>query len=122
MLDAAREARSFATDKTRDDLNRNRMLVLSLLKDIEVIGEAASQISAQARSANPQIPWQDLVGMRNRLVHAYFDVDLDVVWDTVCKDLPPLIDRVERALLQSEPADSSKLFSANGNSSEGARA
>ena len=98
MLDAANEARSFAAGKTRDDLNTNRMLVLSLLKDIEVLGEAASKVSAEARSATPEIPWQDIVHMRNRLIHGYFEIDLDIVWDTVCNDLPPLIEKLDRIL------------------------
>jgi uncharacterized protein with HEPN domain len=95
MLDAAKEARSFIAGKTRDDLNTSRMLVLSLLKDIEVLGEAATKVSAAARSVTPEIPWQDIVGMRNRLIHGYFDIDLDIVWDTVCNDLPPLIQKLD---------------------------
>ena len=95
MLDAANEARSFAAGKSRDDLNTNRMLALSLLKDLEVLGEAATKVSAAVRSATPEIPWQDIVHMRNRLIHGYFDIDLDIVWDTVCNDLPPLIRKLE---------------------------
>jgi len=94
MLDAANEACSFAAGKARDDLNANRMLVLSLLKDLEVLGEAATKVSAAARIATPEIPWQDIVDTRNRLIHGYFDIDLDIVWDTVCNDLPPLIQKL----------------------------
>ena len=102
MLDAAQEARTFAAGKARQDLNTSRMLVLSLLKDIEIIGEAASQVSPQTRSTTPEIPWQDLVGMRNRLVHAYFNIDLDIVWDTVCNDLPALIVTLEKVIQESK--------------------
>lgn len=71
------------------------MLALSLVRCIEIIGEAASRVSGETRMLVPQIPWPDLVGMRNRLVHAYFDIDLDRVWDTVLDDLPPLIAQLE---------------------------
>lgn len=96
MLDAAKEALSFTTGKSRSDLNTNRMLVLSLVKDIEIIGEAASKISVEVKTKNPDIPWIDIVDMRNHLIHAYFDVDLDIVWDTITQDLPPLITTLEK--------------------------
>lgn len=72
MLDAAHEAIAFANGRTRADLNVDRMLVLSLVKDIEIIGEAAFQISSDTRVQLPSVPWDDIIGMRHRLVHAYF--------------------------------------------------
>ena len=84
MLDAAREAIGFVAGHSRADLDRNRMLVLSLVKDIEIIGEAAYQVSQTARDQLPDIPWDDIIGMRHRLVHAYFDINLDILWRTVC--------------------------------------
>ena len=95
MLDAAREAIDFSTDKSREDLDADRKLVLSLIKDIEIIGEAARGVSQEFRRADTTIPWQDIIAMRNRLIHAYFDVDLDRVWDTIVFDLPPLIEALE---------------------------
>ncbi|KKL72005.1 hypothetical protein LCGC14_2089280 [marine sediment metagenome] len=91
MIDAAKEALSFASGKSRTDLESNRMLVLALVKDIEIIGEAASRISEEFKASYPQIPWQEIIGMRNRLIHVYFDVDLDVLWSTVTKNLPQLV-------------------------------
>jgi uncharacterized protein with HEPN domain len=91
MLDAAQEAVSFTKGKKRQDLDANRMLALSLIKLIEIIGEAASGLTAELRQQHADIPWQDIVSMRNRLVHAYFDIDLDRVWDTMIGDLPRLI-------------------------------
>jgi len=102
MLDAAREARSFVEGKARGDLGTNRMLTLSLVKCIEIVGEAAAQVSGPCQEACPDIPWPDIVGMRNRLIHAYFDVDLDRVWDTVADDLPPLIAELETIVAGSE--------------------
>lgn len=91
MLDAANEALSFARGKDRPDLDDNRMLVLALVKDIEIIGEAAYQIPQETREQLQDIPWEDIVGMRHRLVHAYFDINLDILWQTVQEDLPGLI-------------------------------
>ena len=98
MLDAAQEALSFTRGLTRQDLNTNRMLVLSLVKEIEIIGEAANQISEATREQLPKIPWADIIGMRNRLVHAYFDINLDILWQTVQEDLPSLISALKAVL------------------------
>ena len=98
MLDAARDAIAFSTNKTRRDLDTDRMLVLSSVKSIEIIGEAASKVSKESREQFPEIPWAVIVAMRNRLIHAYYDVDLDRVWDTITSDLPPLILLLENLL------------------------
>jgi uncharacterized protein with HEPN domain len=95
MLDAAKEAESYIAGKKRLDLDRDRMLVHSLVRCIEIVGEAASKVSPQSRSEISAIPWADIVSMRNRLIHAYFDINLDSVWDTVVDDLPPLVAALE---------------------------
>lgn len=97
MLDAACEALSFSLGRNRSDLDRDRMLVLSLVKEIEIVGEAAYQLSQDTRSQFPEIPWEDIIGMRHRLVHAYFDINLDVLWQTIQEDLPPLIEKLQNA-------------------------
>lgn len=96
ILDAAKEAVSFAQNKTRKSLDKNRMLVLSLVKDVEIIGEAATSVSKECREKYAEIPWRSLIGMRNRLIHAYFDINLDVVWQTVTEDIPTLIAALEK--------------------------
>ncbi len=101
MLDAAKEVYSFTSGKSRNDLDTDRKLALALVKDIEIIGEAASKISEQARGKYLSVPWLDIINMRNRLTHAYFDIDLDIVWDTATKDLPPFIAMLEK-IIQSE--------------------
>ena len=98
MLDAAREAMTFAQGRTRVELNADRMLVLSLVKDIEIIGEAAYQVSPITREQLQEIPWQDITGMRHRLVHAYFDINLDILWKTVQDELPVLIKQLEKGM------------------------
>ena len=98
MLDAAREALSFIAGRSSEDLSRDRMLLLALVKEIEIIGEAASRISDESRKALPRIPWPKIVAMRNRLIHAYADVDQSIVWDTLTGALPELLRELEIAL------------------------
>jgi len=98
MLEAAKEAILFSENRTRDDLDSDRSLGLSLLKLIEIVGEAATQVSDQSRETFSMIPWRNIIGMRNRLIHAYFDVNLSIVWDTVTTDLPPLVAALEEIL------------------------
>ena len=97
MLDAAQEAIEFAQGRTRVHLNSDRKLVLALVKEVEIIGEAAYQVSQTARNQLTDIPWDDIIGVRHRLVHAYFDINLDILWRTVQDDLPLLIALLERA-------------------------
>lgn len=101
MLDAAKEAIFFVQNQARSNLDTNRMLVLSLVKDIEILGEAASKVTKESQDQFPQIPWSNIISMRNRLIHGYFDIDLDRVWDTVKDDLPPLVVALE-AILSAE--------------------
>jgi uncharacterized protein with HEPN domain len=98
MLDAARDAVAFASGRAPEDLGRDRQFALALVKCIEIVGEAASQVSAQTQGEIPSMPWREMAGMRHRLVHAYYDINLNVLWRTVRNDLPPLI-----ALLESVP-------------------
>ena len=101
MLDASVEAISFCRNKKREDLDDNRMLTLSIVKSVELIGEAASRVSKEVQEEYPEIPWKDIISMRNRLIHVYFDIDLDRVWDTVSEDLPPLITVLKEILRET---------------------
>jgi uncharacterized protein with HEPN domain len=104
MFDAAREAIAFGAGRTPGDLKRDRVLTLALVKCIEIIGEAAAKVSTETRASTSQIPWSDIIGMRNRLIHAYFDVDVNRVSDTLANDLPPLIVLLEKALASTDDA------------------
>ena len=95
MLDAAQEAVSLVRGRTRDHLNTDRQLVLSLVMDIAILGEAATRVSEAAREQLPAIPWDEIISMRNRLIHAYVGINLDIVWQTVQEDLPGLIALIE---------------------------
>lgn len=106
MLDAAKEAISFIKDKNRKSLDTDRKLVLALMKSIEIIGEAANKILKSKQDDMPEIPWVEIVGMRNRLIHAYFDINLDILWKTVIEDLPDLVKKLEIILTTENPTNS----------------
>ena len=96
MLEAATEAMEFAHGREREDLQTDLMLVRALMASLGIVGEAARQVSQETRRQYPSVPWQDIVGMRNRLVHAYYDINYDVVWQTVKEDLPALVEALEQ--------------------------
>ncbi len=96
ILDAAREAVSFSEGRCRADLDTDRKLNLSLVRLLEIIGEAARGLSQEFRQEHPDLPWKSMVGIRDRLIHGYFDINLDVVWETVTEDLPPLIAQLKK--------------------------
>ena len=104
MLDSAREALVFARGRTRVDLDQDRMLALSLVKAIEIMGEAANHVSRDTCSRYPAFPWRQLVGMRNRTILAYIDIDYDIVWATVQVDLPVLVRQLEVIISDVQPS------------------
>jgi uncharacterized protein with HEPN domain len=91
MPDAASSALDFIQGKGRADLDSDVLLTFALTRAVEIIGEAASHLSQSIRDPHPEVSWGQIIGMRNRLIHGYYDVDLDVVWATVTTDLAPLI-------------------------------
>lgn len=98
MLDHAREALEMAAGRERADLDGDRQFRYALTHLVEIVGEAAAHVSDASRRRHTQIPWTGIVGVRNRLVHGYSDVDLDVLWRIVQDDLPALIPQLENAL------------------------
>jgi len=101
MIEAALQAKSFLQGRKPSDLETDAQLRLALLRALEVLGEAASRVSPETRAANPQIPWQRLVSTRNRLIHAYFDIDLEIVWTTASHSVPELVPTL-KAILELE--------------------
>ncbi len=83
---------------SRPDLDSDRKLELSLTRLVEIVGEAAKRVSTDRRAALRQIPWQEVVGMRNHLTHGYGAVDLNILWTVIQDDLPPLIDQLQTIL------------------------
>jgi uncharacterized protein with HEPN domain len=101
MIEAAQSAVNFVTGRQRADLNTDQMLLFALVRAIEIVGEAAGRVTESTRKAAAVIPWSLVVSMRNRLIHAYFDVDNDVVWKTATEELPTLLPKL-RALAQEQ--------------------
>ncbi|MBK9444774.1 MAG: DUF86 domain-containing protein [Betaproteobacteria bacterium] len=96
MLEAIENASSFITERKRGDLDSDKMLLFALVRCVEIVGEAASRLSGNAQDSAPTIPWAAIVGMRNRLIHAYFDVDTEIVWKTVTVEFPALAIQLRR--------------------------
>lgn len=95
MLEHAREALAVTSGRTRADFERDRLLNLAVVRLLEIVGEAANHVTEEGRSSAPGIPWSQVVGFRNRVIHGYGDVDLDIVWSIVRNDLPTLVHHLE---------------------------
>ena len=98
MLAYATEAVALMRGRRRADLDIDRALGLAVLRCLEIVGEAANRVPVAIRRRYPKIPWPQIIGMRNRLIHGYDIVDYDIIWSTVAEDLPPLIAELERTL------------------------
>jgi len=95
IREAAQEVLDLMEDASRNDLDLDRKLSLAVVRLLEIIGEAASGVSSEFQQAHPELPWAGMISMRNRLIHGYFDVNLDVVWKTVREDLPELLSKLD---------------------------
>jgi uncharacterized protein with HEPN domain len=95
ILEASKRAVMFVTGKTEEEFHEDIECQYAVTRTIEIIGEAARRISDHTRNLHPELPWRDMISMRNRLIHEYDDVDLALVWETVSDDLPHLISLIE---------------------------
>lgn len=91
MLEAAQKVMQYVQNESRESLEQDEKLALALVRLIEIIGEAAARVSPEKQAELPQIPWKEIIGMRNRLVHAYFAIDYDIVWNTATINMPALV-------------------------------
>jgi len=91
ILSAAEKAIEFVTGMGPEDLEDDDRTEFAVIKALEIVGEAARRIPHSFRDSQPQIPWREMAAMRDKLVHDYFGVDLEVVWKTIHEDLPPLV-------------------------------
>jgi uncharacterized protein with HEPN domain len=96
MIDNANKAISFIAELNRADFDQDEQLRLAVTHLLQIVGEAARRVSIEFREAHPEIPWKAIVGMRSKVVHDYFSVDDDVIWDTIKNDLPALVQALER--------------------------
>ena len=95
ILIAARKALRFVEGIDQNEFEDNEIIQNAVMRPLEVIGEASARISKEFRKEHPEIPWREMVGLRNRLIHEYFRIDFSAVWDTIHKDLPELIEIIE---------------------------
>jgi uncharacterized protein with HEPN domain len=98
MIEAADAVARFLGGRSREDLDSDSMLLFALVRAIEVFGEAAAKVSALTKAATPEIPWLEIVAMRNRLIHAYFDIDRTIVWKAAAEEIPNLLPQLRDLL------------------------
>ncbi len=103
MRDHVAEAIDLSSDRQRNDLDDDRVFALALTKLVEIVGEAAARVSEELRNSHAEIPWKQIIGTRNRLIHGYDAVDYDILWRIVDRELPVLIGQVESVLSEIAP-------------------
>jgi len=102
ILDAINLIEEYLKDKSHEEFKDNRMLQDAVIREIEIIGEAAKNLSKEFRNKHSDIPWRQIAGMRDKLIHGYLGVDLDAVWDTATMDVPSLKERLQEILKKEE--------------------
>src|SRR5580658_5894086 len=98
IADALTSVGDFIEGRRREELDQNQMLVFALVHALQIVGEAATKVTAETRDRYPEIPWPTIIGMRHRLVHAYFDINLDILWTTAVEAAPAMLAQVKRVL------------------------
>jgi len=102
ILSAITAIKEFTKDMTFADFQNDRKTVDAVIRNLEIIGEAANNIPQELKNNYPTIPWRDMISMRNKIMHEYFGVDTEIMWKTIQDDLPPLKTKIE-ALSSSSP-------------------
>lgn len=102
ILEEAKEACKYVEGYTFEKFHRDGKTARAVIRSIEIIGEAASKISNEYRFEHPEVPWNKIIAMRNRLIHVYFDIDYDTVWMTVQSNIPELIEMINNLLNEKQ--------------------
>jgi uncharacterized protein with HEPN domain len=97
-LDAINQIESYTADLSYEEFLQDRLVQDGVIRQLEIIGEACRYLSEELRSLNPDLPWAQIIGLRNRLIHAYFDINLGIIWDIVQADIPSLKSRIREIL------------------------
>ncbi|NOT00678.1 MAG: DUF86 domain-containing protein [Phycisphaerales bacterium] len=113
IRDAGLQAMNAVAGKRRGDLDRDALLGHAIVRLLEIVGEASNGISVPLRLAYPDIPWVKMIAMRHRLIHGYFDVNMELVWRALTDELPPIMKRMETVIAEIE-RDPKSNFRADG--------
>lgn len=105
VINAMSKAEDFTSNMTKEDFLKDEKTIFATVRALEVIGEAVKNIPASIRKRYPEIPWRDMAGMRNKLIHEYFGVKLDLIWKTVKQKIPPLEPIFQKILQDIEKGD-----------------
>jgi len=103
MCNAAKEVLEFTEGMEFEEFSRDRKTVNAVLRSLEVMGEAAKKIPEEVRTKYPEVPWKEIAGMRDKLIHEYHGVDLRIVWKTIRGDIPPLLPIFEKLAKEASP-------------------
>jgi len=98
IIDSIEDTKSFTENMTFEDFAKDRKTINAVIRSIEVIGEAAKKIPKSIRDRYPSIPWKKIAGMRNKMIHEYFGVDIEILWKTIKGDVPPLKPLIQEIL------------------------
>jgi len=102
IISAMDKAMDFVKNMSYEEFTRDDKTVYAVVRAIEIIGEAVKNIPGNVRKNYPEIPWKDMAGMRNKVIHEYFGVKLNIVWRTVKEEIPPLKPLFEKILKELE--------------------
>jgi uncharacterized protein with HEPN domain len=96
IVQAISKIERYTKDVTLEDFRTNELIQDAVVRELEIVGEAVRYVSDATRRRHVDVPWSQISGMRNKLIHEYFGVDVDVVWKTITEDLPPLRKQLEK--------------------------
>lgn len=102
ILDAVIQIREYTRNVTEPQFRQNRLVQDGVLRQLEIMGEASRNLPDDFREEHPEIPWQEIIGLRNRLAHAYFNVSLEIVWEVVAHELGSLEENINAILARTE--------------------